>query len=86
MEQDIFNIQFDYRRKIQSAEIRTKLPEGPGNDPHEVWIDGKYQFTIQPNLDECYIPCWKLIPGEENKKIDPALINSIADTIEEHYL
>jgi hypothetical protein len=85
MEQETFTVHVKDHDEIIEVVIRTTPPDGPENIDHEIWINGKHAFTINPHLDVCDEPCWQL-KEEYQGKINLEFVSNIGMEIERHYL
>jgi hypothetical protein len=84
MEKEIFTIHVPFKGNTIALEIHATPPIGADNGDYQVWNNGEHVFTINPHLDVCDDPCWKVKPEFEG--VDLEFASNVGMEIERHYL
>ena len=66
--------------------IVSPMPAGPTDADYQVWHNNTLLFIINPHLESCDEPCWKLADQYNNIGVDPGVISRIGEEIERHYI
>jgi hypothetical protein len=58
MEQEIFEVSFEYKGQKYKAKVKTVMPNGPEKVDYEISMIAGYAFRIHSHQEESML-CWK---------------------------